>query len=520
MSEDASKSDQLYSRICAVDVGTNSFHAVIVDVFPDRSYHTIDNLKEMVNLGPDVVNHRLSETAIQRAIDALRKIKTLCDSNDVEHIIAYATSAIRESENGGDLVQRAIDEIGIKIQAIPGIREAELIGYAIQHGMYLNDEPILAMDIGGGSVEFIIANHDTTFYLDSQKIGVSRTSSKFMKGEVITPGEIEELRHHYSLCLKELIAAVKRTPVNVLIGSSGTMQNLAFMMAAIKKKDVSLTLNEFQYSAKEFKQFYKKFITLNRSERLKIEGIDEKRVDFIVTGLVLVDLIIDLFDIRTIRTSTNALREGIIISYIKKEMKSIKRVTEFTDPRRRSVFELLRKCNWHEKHSRHVAKFALQLFDDLIAYHHLSEQDRELLEYACLMHDIGYHISHHRHHRHALYLILNADLKGFSQEEIEIMAHVARYHRKSTPKKRHQLFWALSEEQKDRITKLSGILRVADGLDRSHYQNVRKLQVEYGDDITLKISSLDTPELEIWGAMRKRELFEEMFGRTLKIVRV
>jgi exopolyphosphatase / guanosine-5'-triphosphate,3'-diphosphate pyrophosphatase len=520
MSEVPEKIDKPSSRICAVDVGTNSFHAVIVDVYPDRSYRTIDNLKEMVNLGPDVVNHRLSDEAIHRAIDALRKIKTLSDSNDVEHIVAYATSAIRESENGGDFIQRAIDEIGIKIQAIPGIREAELIGYAIQHGMYLEEEPVLAMDIGGGSVEFIIANRDTTFYLDSQKIGVSRTSSKFMQGEKITSEEIEQLRQHYTTCLKDLIAAEKRNPVKVLIGSSGTMQNLAFMMAAIKQKDVSLTLNEFEYSTKEFKQFYKNFIKLDRAGRLKTAGMDEKRVDFIVTGLVLVDLIIDLFGIRTIRTSTNALREGIIISYIKKEMKSIKRVSEFADPRRRSVFELLRKCSWHEKHSVHVAKFALQLFDALQEYHDLNEDERELLEYASLMHDIGYHISHNRHHKHALYLILNAELKGFSQEEIEIMAHVARYHRKSTPKKRHQLFWSLSDYQKDRITKMAGILRVADGLDRSHYQNVKKLQVEYGDEITLKISSLDTPELEIWGAMRKRELFEEMFARPLKIVRV
>ncbi len=507
-------------RICAVDLGTNSFHAVIVDIYHDRSFRTVDSLKEMVGMGSDVASHRLSEPSIRRGLDALRKIRTLCDSNQVEEIVAYATSAIRESENGGDFIQRAIDETGIKVQAIPGTREAELIGYAVQHGMYLNDEPVLVMDIGGGSVEFIILNRDHFYHLDSQKIGVSRMSAQHVKGDVVTRAEVQVLREHYARHLRDLEVAMRRYPVTTLIGSSGTMQNLAQMIAARKKKDVSLTLNEFEYSSEEFKRFYEQFIRLNRKERLMVSGLDEKRVDFIVPGLILLDLIIDLFDIKQIRTSTEALREGIIISYIRREMKNLQLTREFPDPRRRSVFELLRKCNWHEKHSTHVTKLALQLFDALRSWHDLNERERELLEYAGLMHDIGYHISHHRHHKHALYLILNADLRGFSQEEIEIMAHVARYHRRSTPKKRHQLYTALSDYQKDRIKRLAGFLRVADGLDRSHFQNVQKTEVEVSDEtITIHIKTSDDPELEIWGAMRKRELFEWMFGRTLQIVR-
>lgn len=505
-------------RICAIDLGTNSFHAVIVDIYPDRSYRTIDSLKEMVTLGSDVANHRLSPESIQRGINALRKIRTLSDSNTVDEIIAYATSAIRESENGGDFIQRAIDETGIKVQAIPGIREAELIGFAVQHGMYLNNEPVLVMDIGGGSVEYIVTNRDHFYYLDSRKIGVSRMSSKFVRGDIATNAEIIALKEHYFDHLKDLTLAMKRYPVQTLIGSSGTMQNLAQMIAVRKKRDVSFTLNEFEYSADDFKEFYNHFIKLSRRERLMVSGVDAKRIDFIVPGLVLVDFVIDAFEIKSIRTSSDALREGIIISYMRKEMKSLKISGEFPDPRRRSVYELLRKCNWHEKHSTHVAKLALQIFDALRASHDLTDKERELLDYACLMHDIGYHISHHRHHKHALYLILNADLKGFTQDEIEIMAHVARYHRRSTPKKRHQLYATLSDNQKDRVKKLAGILRVADGLDRSHFQNVKKIDIELGDKLVFKIKTSDNPELEIWGAMRKRELLESMLNKPLEIL--
>ena len=244
-------------------------------------------------------------------------------------------------------------------------------------------------------------------------------------------------------------------------------------------------------------------------------------MDLVVPGMVLLHTVINRFRIRRIRTCTMAMREGIILRYIRREYKELKYLVEFPDPRRRSIFELLRKCNWHEQHSSHVTLLALQLFDDLKGWHGLTPADRELLEYAALTHDIGYHISHHKHHKHALYIILNADLKGFTQDEIEIMAHVARYHRRSAPKKGHAQYAALQPEQQRRIKALAGLLRVADGLDRSHFQNVQDLKATVsGTELVVRIKTMVDPQLEIWGAMRKRELLEKMFARDLRIERV
>jgi exopolyphosphatase/guanosine-5'-triphosphate,3'-diphosphate pyrophosphatase len=164
---------------------------------------------------------------------------------------------------------------------------------------------------------------------------------------------------------------------------------------------------------------------------------------------------------------------------------------------------------------------ALTIFDALEDELELKETDRELLEYAAYLHDIGYYISHSKHHKHALYIIRHADLKGFKEEEIEIIANVARYHRRSTPKKRHGEYWKLKPAIRKRIKKLSGILRIADGLDRSHYQNVKDLQVFSGDkEIKINIRTEGEPYLEIWGAERKSDLFKEMTGKKLKIERV
>src|SRR5699024_6066033 len=174
------------------------------------------------------------------------------------------------------------------------------------------------------------------------------------------------------------------------------------------------------------------------------------------------------------------------------------------------VYELLHKCNWHEKHSKQVCSLALQLFDALRNKLGLSDNDRELLEYASLMHDIGYHISHRKHHKHALYLIRNADLRGFREDEIHVMSNVARYHRRSTPKKRHKRYRKLSNPLRKKVKQLSGILRIAGGMDRSHYQNVKKMNIDFAEkEIVISITTEADPQLEIWGAMRKRKLCEE-----------
>lgn len=507
-------------RIAAIDLGTNSFHAVIVDIFSDGSFRKVDDLKEMVELAKGGLGKRLTDSAFKRGIEALRKIKVLCDSHGVEKILAYATSAIREAQNGGEFVQKSIDDLGIKINAIPGSMEAELIGYAVQHGVRLTSDLVLMVDIGGGSVEFILGNNKEFFFLTSRKIGVSRMTDIFKPSDPITEDDIAKLNAHYHDELKEVETALSKNPTKTIIGSSGTMQNIALMIANQKNQSTSVTLNELEFTAKDFKKFYLEFIKLDRKKRLGIPGLDIKRVDFINTGVVLVNLLINKFGIEKIKISTQALREGIIIRYLKNDMKGVSFSGEFAGPRRRSIFELLRKCNWHEAHSRHVAKLALVLFDALKESLSLKEDDRELLEYASYLHDIGYYISHSAHHKHALYIIRHSDLLGFRQEEIEIIANIARYHRRSTPKKRHVEYWKLAAPIRSRIRRLSAILRIADGLDRSHYQNVQELTIEILENkLVLNIKTLDEPHLEIWGAMRKSLLLKEVTGKEIAIVR-
>ncbi|MEX0660699.1 MAG: Ppx/GppA phosphatase family protein [Balneolaceae bacterium] len=506
-------------RITAIDLGTNSFHAIIVDIFSDGSFYIIDRLKEMVLLSEKGFDNKLSPQAIERGLNALKRIKTLSDHQNSSKILANATSAIREAENGGEFIQKVIDEIGIKINAIPGRVEAELIGLAVRHGIEMPDKPSLIMDIGGGSVEFLLGDKNVFYHVSSKKLGVARMTASLVDNDPITDEEIEKLIHHYKENLVDVAQAFAMNRASLLIGSSGTMQNIALMISARKKMSPSLSINELEFSSIDFFEFYDDVIKMNSKERSDLTGLDEKRIDIIVPGLVLVRYVLKTFGIEKVKISSQALREGIILRYIKKEMSDLQLKNGSYSPRLRSVMELVNKYDWHEAHSSHVAQLSLTLFDEFRDQLQLSDDDRDLLHFAALMHDIGYFISHKKHHKHALYIIRNSALMGFKEYEIELMANVARYHRRSTPKMRHSYFKALSKEQRGRVKKLSGILRVADGLDRSHYQNVRSLDVvKQNSKVKIIIQTEADPQLEIWGAMRKRTLLEDVLGADVEVI--
>lgn len=507
-------------RIAAIDLGTNSFHAVLVDIYPDGSFRTIDKLKEMVILAEKGMVNHLSEGAMARGLEALKHIKFLCDNQGVETILAYATSAIREATNGGEFIQQAFDEIGIRVRAISGKMEAEMIGIAVRHSIALTEQMVLMADIGGGSVEFIVGNKDEFVYVSSIKLGVARMAALFVNNDPITSEEIEALEAHYRKELSELAEVLKKHSVKTLIGSSGTMENIAAMIEGKKSDAPILSLNEYELSRKEFKSFYKKFIQLNSEQRAQEKMLDEKRINIINPGMVLVKFLLEEFKIKKVKISEEALRDGMILKFInsEKEKPHLQLVADFPEPRKRSIYELLRKCNWAEEHSTHVAALALQIFDVLKEELKLSDSDREIFQYAALMHDIGYYISFRKHHKHSLYLIRNSDLRGFKEDEINLMANVARYHRRSPPKKSHLSYAVLGKDLRQRIKKLSAILRVADGLDRSHFQNVRSIEIiNKKKKFSISINTESDPELEIWGAMRKSELFEEVTGKKLKI---
>jgi exopolyphosphatase/guanosine-5'-triphosphate,3'-diphosphate pyrophosphatase len=247
-------------------------------------------------------------------------------------------------------------------------------------------------------------------------------------------------------------------------------------------------------------------------------AIEEKRVDQIVAGAILVDVLLKDLPVARLRISPYALREGMVVHFIEHNYERLEQLAPFADVRRRSVYELGYRCQWEFAHARKVADLSLHLFDATTDLHGLGSAERQLLEFVSLLHDIGYHVSRRSHHKHSQYLIQNADLRGFQPEEIEIMAFAARYHRKALSKSSHVDFQALPDDRQAIILKLAALLRLAEGLDRSHYQNIEDVTVTYDDTtLTLTLASRSDPELDIWGALHHSDLFEFVYGLQVEV---
>ena len=247
-----------------------------------------------------------------------------------------------------------------------------------------------------------------------------------------------------------------------------------------------------------------------------MRGLDDQRKDQIIAGALLVRELFDRLKLKRIHLCGSALREGSLLDYLARHTPDLAIRSEVPDPRRRSVIDLARRCDWHKTHSEQVASLTVRLFDELRSLHGFGTLERELIEYAALLHDIGWHIGRKGHHKHSMYLIEHGDLKPFSEEEVLIMANIARYHRKSPPKKSHESYMQLSPRARKIVDVGAALLRMADGLDRSHSSVVQGLRCRIGDDgVKCSLAAKVDAELEVWGARRKRECFTRVFKRDI-----
>lgn len=508
-------------RLAAIDLGTNSFHMIIVELLPDMSFLTIDRAKEMIRIGDgSITTKTLTEEAMAQGIETLTRFRKLAEQRGVEphHIIAFATSAIREAKNGGAYMEAVAEKVGIRACIISGDEEARLIYLAIRRAIDVGKRKAFMIDVGGGSVEMMIGDGEKLYLAESKKLGVARMRERFVKSDPISETERAELERFFIEQITPFATRAKSIGYDMAIASSGTAENIASMIFLQENGQEFESLNGNAFSRKSFQKLCERLLPMKSSERRTIAGLDPKRADLIIPGLVLFDVVFRLFNLKEIVISSFALREGMVIDYLSKHIEEFRLINAIPDVRRRSVIELARRCHWDEVRSTHIANLALQIFDELQTLHGLTARERELLEYASLLHNIGYFISPSGHHKHSQYIIMNGELRGFSNDEIQTMAHIARYHRKSPPKPEHETFQALSSKQKQVVRYCAAILRIANALDRTHRQNVRHVRAKISPKkIELRLSILSDAEIEIWAVHRVKDMFEDVFKRVLAV---
>ena len=504
-------------RLAAIDIGTNSVHMIVVQVRTDFSFEIIDREKEMVRLGAGGLDgRRLTDTAMDAALQALSKFHRLAKSHQVDEILAAATSATREAENGPAFLAAITRETGIRPRVISGTEEARLIHLAAVYGVDIKRGKAVVIDIGGGSVEITVGGERPQL-ARSFKTGAIRMTERFVKSDPLAERDERKLTRHLQGEVQSFIKQVVATGFDRVIGTSGTILNIGSMVAHEMDGAAPDELRNRRIPSKQVHRLREKVTSMPLAQRLRMPGMEPRRADLIVAGAVVLDTILRDLGAEDITLCDLALREGLILDYIHKHRTDIARADRYPDVRRRSVVELAERCSYWAEHAAQVQRIALSLFDQTRAVHGLTDREREWLEYGALLHDVGVHISYEKHHRHSYYLIKNGDLRGFDPQEIEVMGLVARYHRRATPKKDHPGYGELPHDLRRAVKVLAACVRLAEGLDRSHAQVLESVAlIDRGEDYLLQLRSSGDAELEQWSAGRHVEAFEEMVDKPVR----
>ncbi len=511
--------------IAAIDLGTNSLHMVVVKIDPRLpAFSIIAREKETVRLGDrNLTTGELKPEIIKKAIAALGRFQEVAKTINAETIIAVATSAVREAPNGKDFLYRIETELGLSVNLISGQEEARRIYLGVLSGMEFHNQPHMIIDIGGGSTELVLGDSHQARTLTSTKVGAVRLTSELITTDPISNTEFMYLQSYTRGMLErsvdEILGNLEFGESPRLVGTSGTIETLAMIHARENSTVIPSTLNGYQLSLKDLQELVNRLRKLSNSERAAIPGMPDKRAEVILAGAVILQEAMTLLGSESITVCERSLREGVIVDWMLTHGLIEDKLRYQSSVRERNVLKLANKYHINLEYSDRVAKFAQSLFDQTQGtLHHWGSDERQLLWAAAILHNCGHYVSHSSHHKHSYYLIRNGELLGYTETEIEIIANLARYHRKSPPKKKHESYQSLlTKHHRQMVSQLSAILRLAVALDRRQIGAIAQVQCEYYPQLqqvnllVFPSQSNDECALELWSLDYKKGVFEEEF---------
>jgi exopolyphosphatase/guanosine-5'-triphosphate,3'-diphosphate pyrophosphatase len=501
------------TRLAAIDIGTNSIRCIVVELDRQGRFRVLDDEKATIRLGEGLAkDNAISAAAWQRAMGALVRMKKIVDGYGVIGVEAVATSAVRRATNGAAFVQAVSAAVKLEISVISGEEEAELATLSALHNFDMTGTRYALVDIGGGSVEIVTAlgNHIEQLY--SLDLGAVVLTEEFLTADPVKKADHLKLRKQIRKIIKTEFTG-ELLPVQCIIGSGGTMTSIAAMAMAMRHEGYG-SIHGHEVLRSEVVHLLAMLLRKDLKGMKSIPGLNPDRADIIVAGVTVVDEIMEFFGANLLKINERGLREGLLL----KALKKFNLLPAEKEPRtwRESVLEFARSCHFDEEHSLQVAKLALEIFAAVAPAFKLTEKERQMLEAATLLHDVGYLIGYSGHHKHSYHLVRHADLFGFTPREREIIANVARYHRKALPKKKHESFTRLSSQDQALVRQLGGILRFSDGLDRRRNSIVAALGCSLSaTTFQVNLEGQDDVSVELFGGEIKGDLFEQAFGLKL-----
>lgn len=506
-----------------IDLGTNSLRMLVVRLNPNHSYTILSRQKQQVRLGEgEFEEEEITPAAMDRAVVVAKKFVDLARTFHAEEFVAVATSATREASNQNDLLHRIRQEAGLDIRIISGREEARLIYLGVVSAIHLSDRRIFCIDIGGGSTEIAIGDAKGYHVLDSFRIGAIRLANLYPcpdeKG-IVSGEQQKKIQRHVRNAIVHAKASIRTLRPDCVIGGSGTIMNLAEIAekALHPVNESPPKPNGHTLKYKELRKVIELLSPMTLEQRRKVPGINPERADIIVPGALILEVFMKELGFSEISVTGRGLQDGLLVDYLSR-MDSFPLIGELT-PRQRSVLQLGRSCGINEIHARTVTTLVLEMFDSAKTkkLHDFSDAERELLEYAAFLHDIGSFISFTNHHAHSYYMIRNSELLGFNDREVNLIALLARFHRKKSPRKKDLVFTDLDSRDQQALRLLSCLLRLGESLDRSHAALIQHVRFTGSDKDTarLEIRARGDCQLEIWGIESEKRAFEKAFGKKL-----
>ncbi len=514
--------------VASIDIGTNSTHLLVAQINSDlKSFSIKFTEKSTTRLGERDDEGNLTEEAIERVMETLKRFKEYCSSYKVEKILAAATSAVREASNGRDLIAKVKESIGFEIELISGSEEARLIYLGVLSGMSLKRKSHVILDIGGGSTELILANGEDTRALTSARVGAVRLKNDFFEDEPLTNSRIEFLKTFIQGSLEPSIGKIKRrlflNESVSMIATSGTAIALGNLISS-DLGEPKQKMHGYKFTKTNLEVLIAKLINLSSLERKKIPSLSERRSEIIIPGGLILHTAMEMLDITDLTISERALREGLVVDWMLRRGMLKSKFSIQSNIRKTTVMHQADKFAVDKVRSERVASIALQIYDQSknILHNDLKNKGRHLLWAACFLYNAGKQINLSAYHKHSWYLIKNCELLGYSLSEKNIIAAIARYHRKTLPKKRHESWQILvSKEDRETALDMSLILRLASSLDKRPIPVISSINLTLIDNqIIFKLNPSDLenkPLLEKWSLRSCYEVLKEIKGFELKV---
>ncbi|MEI8254082.1 MAG: Ppx/GppA phosphatase family protein [Deltaproteobacteria bacterium] len=498
-------------HFAAIDVGSNAMRLRIVAADSPGDVREIAAERAAVRLGRDVfVTGKLAPSAIADAVDALKRFRDLMKLHAVDAYRAVATSAVRDAANGDVLVERAEREAGIKLEVIEGVEEARLARVAVQHAVSLGTRRALLVDIGGGSVELTVLAGDLARESVSLPIGTVRLTEAFLDREGAVTDERSTLLTEYIERLLHEAPFLASFSPEILVATGGNAEAIAQLAPSPGADGTGIAVERMR----EVNETLRKLTVRERRDQYQLRG---DRADVIVPAMFVLDAVARATDATRVVTPGVGLKEGIVFELIDRSFRVWDEGGEAAAVEAEAI-ALGRKYRFDETHAVHVAGLSCQLFDLLAGVHNLGFEARGWLRLAALLHDIGDFVGYEAHHKHTYYLVVHSEIMGLAPESKEIVANVARYHRKGFPDLSHPGFRKLDRAGRAVVRKLAAILRLADAFDREHLTKVREIHARV-DKGRFHVRARGDGDLglSLWTASRKADLFEEVFELEARI---